>query len=202
MAFPRRLLIPGEQVLLEERPHWKALVGPAFVTLVTAGLTGFLYVKANGDGRGVLRIALVAFASIEWIILAGVSLTRWRFTEYILTDHRLMVRTGVFARRAKEIPLETINDITLSQTILGRVLGAGDLILESAGEHGQETLGNVWHPAELQREIYAASASRKSASGAGHGSVADELAKLAALRDRGVLTPEEFEARKRRLLQS
>jgi uncharacterized membrane protein YdbT with pleckstrin-like domain len=193
------LLIPGELVLLEEHPHWKALVSPTLITLATAVAAGFLYVKANGDLRGPLRIALVVVAVLVWLLSAGERIVRWRFTEYVLTDHRLMVRTGVVARRAKEIPLETINDITLSQSLLGRVIGAGDLILESAGEHGQETLWSVPHPAELQREIYAASAARKAP--AGH-SVADELAKLAALRERGVLSDDEFQARKQRLLES
>lgn len=200
MPFPQRLLIPGERVLIEEHPHWKALVAPVFVTLVTAAATGFLYVKANGDLRGPLRLALVVVAFLVWMLLAGLNFVRWRFTEYVLTDHRLMVRSGVFARRAKEIPLETINDITLSQTILGRLLGAGDLTLESAGEHGQEVLGSVPHPAELQREIYAQAATRKA--GPGGGSVADELEKLAALRDRGVLSDDEFTARKRKLLET
>src|ERR1044071_8497824 len=105
VPFPHRLLIPGERVLIEEHPHWKALVAPTIITVVIGAAVGFLFVKANGDLRGTLRIALVVIAFLLWALSAAPRFVSWRFTEYVLTDHRLMVRTGVLARRAKEIPL-------------------------------------------------------------------------------------------------
>ena len=95
--------------------------------------------------------------------------------------------------------------MSFHQTILGRIVRAGDIVIESAGEHGQEPFTHIRHPERVQLEIYRASEARKGLSRiqpVAHGSLADELAKLADLRDRGVLTPEEFEARKRRLLET
>jgi uncharacterized membrane protein YdbT with pleckstrin-like domain len=204
VTFPKKLLTSGEVVVHEVRPHWKALVGPAFWTLLVAVATGFLFVKANGSHRGPIRLAIVGAAFVVWWVIGGLTILRWWFTEYVLTNERLIARTGVIAKRAKDIPLETINDITFHQTILDRLLGSGDLILESAGEHGQEVFDDIPHPADMQKEIYAAAEQRRIGvhGGGGGVSVADELAKLADLRDRGILTPEEFETRKRRLLES
>jgi uncharacterized membrane protein YdbT with pleckstrin-like domain len=204
MAFPRRLLTEGEEVLLDLRPHWKALVGPTFWSLVIAVATGLLFVRVpHGGAQKGLRWALVAAAAVIWWIAAGFKTVRWRFTEFVLTNERLIARSGVVAKRAKEIPLETINDITFSQSVLDRILGAGDIVLESAGEHGQEVFDDIRRPAGVQKEIYRAAEARKGLRRPTDGaSAADELAKLADLRDRGVLTSEEFETRKRRLLES
>jgi uncharacterized membrane protein YdbT with pleckstrin-like domain len=199
VPFPKKLLTSGESVLAELRPHWKALVGPGFATLVIAVATGFGFARIKGASW---RWTVVGIALLVWFLVAGMSAIRWRFTEYVLTNERLIARRGVIAKTAKDIPLETINDITFHQTILDRVLGSGDLVLESAGEHGQEIFDDIPHPAWMQKEIYAAVEQRRIGSRGGGVSVADELAKLADLRDRGVLSAEEFEARKRRLLES
>ena len=202
MGFPERLLTPGEVIILDLRPHWKALVVPVFWTLVIAVATGFLLAWSGGaeDIRTPLRLTVLAAAIVVWIIVAGIRILRWRFTEFVLTGERLIARSGIIAKRAKEIPLERINDITVTQTVLERVLGAGSIVLESAGEYGQETFKEIGHPVEVQKEIYSAAEKRRVLNGAGP-SVADELAKLADLRDRGLLSFEEFETQKRKLLE-
>lgn len=203
MPFPRKLLTSGEEIVVELRPHWKALVGPVLWTAALGALTGVLFAKIGGDLRGPLRLILAAGALVAWWLIAGLRLLRWFFTEYVLTNERLIARSGVIAKMGKEIPLERINDITFRQSVLDRFLGSGDLVLESAGELGQTTFDDIPNPAEMQKQIYATAEEREAMHrGAGGLSVADELSKLADLRDRGVLTAEEFEARKRRLLES
>jgi uncharacterized membrane protein YdbT with pleckstrin-like domain len=193
MPFPKKLLTSDEHIVVESRPHWKTLVRPVLtaIVLVAAAVAIILYTD--------LPHLIVAGAGALLAVLAVVpAYVRWRFTLFVLTNERLIRRTGVLAKHSKEIPLEVINDVSFSQSILDRILGAGNLMLESAGEHGQELFGNVRKPEALQKRIYEASEGRK-----GHGpslTVADELAKLADLRDRGVLTDAEFEDRKRKLL--
>jgi len=79
---------------------------------------------------------------------------RWATTNIVLTTDRLVLRAGVLSKSGREIPLERINDISFHQGLFDRVIGAGDLTVESAGERGQETLRMVPRPEELQREIY------------------------------------------------
>lgn len=205
MAFPKRLLTEDEQILLDLRPHWVALIGPAFWTIVLGAAAGVaLALAPSGSVQKGLRIAIIAAALVAWTPLAGLPAVRWRFTQFVLTNERLISRTGVIAKHAKEIPLETINDVTFSQTIIERIIGAGDLVIESAGESGQNRFTNIRRPEAVQLEIYRTAEARKGIgrpTAAGAVSVAEEIEKLAGLRERGVLTAEEFEARKRRLLE-
>ena len=79
---------------------------------------------------------------------------RWATTNIVLTTDRLILRAGVLSKSGREIPLERINDISFHQHLFERLLGTGDLTVESAGERGQETLRRVPDPERLQREIY------------------------------------------------
>ncbi len=202
MPFPTRLLTEGEEVILDLRPHWIALLKPVMWTIVISVVAGIIWVKAGGDVQDEIRIAIVALALVLWIPLAFVPAIRWRFTLFVLTNERVITRSGVIAKRSKEIPLETINDVTFGQRIIERVLGAGDLVIESAGESGQNRFTDIRHPEAVQLEIYRAAEARKGLGKPGGPSLGDELSKLADLRDRGVLTEEEFQDRKRKLLST
>ena len=202
VPYPRKLLTEGEEVLLDLRPHWIALVGPVFWTIVIAAITGLVWVKTGGetDVRTWLRLAVAALAFIVWIPVSALPAVRWRFTLFVLTNERVITRGGVIAKHSKEVPLETINDVTFTQRIFERMIGAGNLIIESAGESGQNRFTDVRHPEQVQLEIYRAAEARKGIGRPGGPSLGDELGKLADLRDRGVLTEEEFQERKRKLL--
>ena len=204
MPFPRRLLTEGEEIVLNLRPHWIALLKPVFWTVVIGVITGLLYVKIGGESstKQVLQWIVIGIAFVLWLPLAAIPAIRWRFTFFVLTNERVITRTGVIAKRSKEIPLETINDVTFGQRVLERVIGAGDLIIESAGESGQNRFTDIRTPEQVQLEIYRAAEARKGLGRPGGPSLADELAKLAELRDKGVLTDEEFQSRKRKLLES
>jgi uncharacterized membrane protein YdbT with pleckstrin-like domain len=196
------LLTEGEEIILDLRPHWIALLKPIFWTVVIGSVTGLIWVKAGGDVQNWIRIAVVVAALILWIPLAAVPAARWRFTMFALTNERVITRTGVIAKHSKEIPLETINDVTFNQKIIERMIKAGDLVIESAGESGQNRFTDIRNPEHVQLEIYRAAEARKGLGRPGGPSLADELAKLADLRDRGVLNENEFQARKRKLLET
>ncbi|HJR18721.1 MAG TPA: PH domain-containing protein [Actinomycetota bacterium] len=204
MPFPNRLLTEGEEVLLDLRPHWIALIKPLLWTIAIGAVTGFLWVLAGpeSDVLTQIRWALVGVALLLWIPLAATPAVRWRFTLFVLTNERVITRSGVIAKHSKEIPLETINDVTFGQRIIERMIGAGDLIVESAGESGQNRFTDIRHPEAVQLEIYRAAEARKGIGRPGGPSLGDELSKLADLRDRGVLTEEEFQERKRKLLNT
>jgi uncharacterized membrane protein YdbT with pleckstrin-like domain len=202
VAFPRRLLTEGEEIVLDLRPHWIALLKPIFWTVVIGSVTGLIWVKAGGDVQNWIRIAVLAAAFVLWIPLAAVPAARWRFTMFALTNERVITRTGVIAKHSKEIPLETINDVTFNQKIIERMIKAGDLVIESAGESGQNRFTDIRNPEHVQLEIYRAAEARKGLGRPGGPSLADELAKLADLRDRGILNEDEFQSRKRKLLET
>lgn len=154
MPFPKRLLTSDEEILLDLRPHWVALALP--------GLWGLASVATLVV---IAQLELAAWTTIlplgVFLIFALAPYVRWRFTTFVVTNERVITRAGVIAKRSKEIPLETLNDVAFSQSIVERILGAGDLTIESAGETGQNTFSNVRHPEQVQLEIYRASEARK-----------------------------------------
>jgi Short C-terminal domain/Bacterial PH domain len=93
--------------------------------------------------------------------------------------------------------------VTFSQSIWERIIGAGDLFIESAGERGQSVFKDIPKPEAVQVEIYRqmeANGQRMSGAAPRAPSVLEELERLANLRDRGAVTNEEFERKKRDLL--
>jgi uncharacterized membrane protein YdbT with pleckstrin-like domain len=137
----------------------------------------------------------------------------------------VIYRTGVLAKRGIEIPMERISNINFHQGIWERVIGAGDLEIESAGKDGQSHFNDVWHPDAVQQELYLQmEANAKKRASWSHPGVAaaptapgptsptananrsdtnvpDQLRELAELRDRGIITPAEFETKKAQLLE-
>ena len=78
----------------------------------------------------------------------------WTYTHFVLTDRRVISRSGIVSKRGTEIPLERINNIDFHQRLFERAIGAGDLSIESAGRDGQSHFENVRHPDAVQQEIY------------------------------------------------
>src|SRR5688500_18919588 len=118
MAFPTKLLTEGEEIVLDLRPHWVALIGPLFVTvLVAAGIIGASFLLSTTTSAGYsASLMAIAVGVVVWLIFALPKMLVWLTTQFALTNERLIVRSGVFAKRSKEIPLEVVNDITFTQS--------------------------------------------------------------------------------------
>ncbi len=198
MPYPERLLSPDESIVVQFHPHWQALLIPivgAVIALVAVVLSaGFT------DGT-VMRLLVIGVVAI-WLLASIRPVADWWTTQYVLTTERVVRRAGVFSRQGTEIPLEVINNVAFSQGFLERLVHSGDLLIESAGETGQSRFTDIPDPEGLQSQIYQVRERRMVALNTGEArpSTADELAKLADLRDREILSTEEFEEQKRRLL--
>jgi uncharacterized membrane protein YdbT with pleckstrin-like domain len=153
VPFPRRLLNDNEEVVLDLRPHWWVLVGVALFLAATLVLAFVVSSAVHGSAHDVVLIAalvLVLFALARFVVRYA----RWATTNIVLTTDRLILRSGVLSKSGREIPLERINDIAYHQSLFGRLIGSGDLLVESAGERGQERLRMVPRPTRVQQEIY------------------------------------------------
>jgi membrane protein YdbS with pleckstrin-like domain len=210
MAFPRRLLIPGEDVVVELRPHWAALVVAAVVgvlaTVVAIWIYAVVHVVAVRWIVWVAWLVIVIWACLKRLIW-------WLTSNFVVTTNRVIHRQGFIAKRSMEIPLDKINDVRFEQGIVDRVIGAGTLIIQSASEAGRNEFEFVRDPEGVQKTIYEATqrgAQRMAggspptpqpiAGGRAAPNVTTELERLADLRARGVLTEAEFQAQKSRIL--
>jgi uncharacterized membrane protein YdbT with pleckstrin-like domain len=205
VPFPRKLLNEDEDVVLDLHPHWWFLAKQT-LALLAAIVLGALVLLNVDNGIVQLLAGVLILAALGWWIVRYLD---WRTTNFVVTSDRLIYRHGVLAKHGIEIPLERVNNVLFSQRLLERMLGAGDLVIESAGESGRQAFSDVRKPSAVQNEIYRqieANENRKfDRIGQGHGgggssSVADELAKLDELRRNGILSEEEFAAQKARLL--
>jgi uncharacterized membrane protein YdbT with pleckstrin-like domain len=202
MAFPRRLLAEGEELVLDLRPHWIALLLPVAETVLIAGALLAALVYTPDSWPSWVRWAEIGVAIALFLVGPIPPFVAWATAHFVVTTDRVLHRSGFIAKHSMEIPVEKISDVKFHQGVLERMIGAGDLILESAGEFGQETFGNIRKPEAVQKTIYEMSeANQQELVPQARESVADELAKLDRLRDDGVISSEEFEAQKARLLQ-
>jgi uncharacterized membrane protein YdbT with pleckstrin-like domain len=204
MAFPRRLLVEGEELVLDLRPHWIALVGPIGVAVLA--LAAWAVVAAKYDGAAVLVTLAAAL-----ILIVGYSARKavdWATSHFVLTSDRVLHRSGLVAKHSMEIPLEHINDVRFSQNVVERMINAGTLTIQSASEQGREVFENIRQPEEVQKRIYKIGEENKTRMYQGPSgtqrplapSVTTELERLADLRAKGILTEEEFQAQKAKVL--
>jgi uncharacterized membrane protein YdbT with pleckstrin-like domain len=214
VPYPRKLLNDGEELALDLRPHWWyfskhiATGVPLFILLI------LITTKLHGDVHKWVFL-LWAIAAVAWAGWLGVKYLEWNFTHFVVTDDRVIFRTGVLAKRGVEIPMERINNINFHQGIWERIIGAGDLDIESAGKDGQSHFDDVWHPDGVQQELYRQmEVNAKKRAGWGNpvaptpaapaapaATIPEQLHQLAELRDRGVITAAEFETKKAQLLE-
>jgi uncharacterized membrane protein YdbT with pleckstrin-like domain len=155
MGFPESVLTKDERVVSHLHPHWKALIRPIFVVLVAiaAVVVAAVFLPTTGWSTvllyGVGALALVAAAWLAlwpWLV--------WRTTHYVLTNERVILRTGVFSRSGRDIPLGRINDVSFSHGVIERMLGCGTLTIESAGERGQVVLTDIPQVEKVQSVLY------------------------------------------------
>lgn len=212
MSYPKNLINEGEHVALDLRPHWwyfsrHILTGIPLVVAIVLAIRideKFLYY-------------LVAAVSVGWAFWLLLKFISWTRTYFVVTDQRVVYRTGVISRHGVEIPLDRINNLNFHQRVFERVIGVGDLEVQSAGEQGTTLFDNVRHPDGVQQEIYRqmeGDAKRDAGRGAseigkavadavkggGGASIPEQIDQLAALRDKGTISAEEFETKKAQLL--
>lgn len=210
-------LTSGEEVRMTFRAHWRSgLVGMSLaLVLGVGGLWIGMWIGAE-DGESI-------WSGFFWVGLIGLavglgaaavaatqSITEWLTTRYWVTNERLIVRTGFFTKSGKEIPVDAINSVAVRQGPFERMLGYGDMSVESAGANSLQVFKNVPDPTEVQKSIYDAREERTLHLSGGSSSPSpapsrgkyDDLADLAKLRDDGVISPEEFEVEKAKILGS
>lgn len=215
MAFPRKLLTSDEELVLDLRPHWIALVGPVLVTILILAAWFYLIVLDNlpeGDTGKILTWVLLAGGVVLFIVYPLRHFISWVTSHFVVTNERVIHRQGLVAKSSMEVPLDRINDVRFNQSVFERMVGAGDLLIESAGERGQNVFSDIRHPEAVQKIIYeraevytmrmqgGMTAAAASAAAPAAPSATEELTRLADLRDRGAITEEEFQAHKARLL--
>lgn len=202
MSYPEKFLTEGEHVVSQFRPHWRLLVIPVLWVIAAIAAIILAYQMIPGEGAVDLVIAIVVVVAL--VPLAVVPFVKYWFTAYVLTNERLITRSGVIARSGIEIPLDNITNVVFNQSILERFLKSGDLLIESAGESGQSRFSDIPEPEAFQSLLYKVREDREDAHRTRPimpgGDATERLQRLAKLHEDGVISDDEYEEKRRALL--
>lgn len=217
MSYAEKQLAPGETILHRARYHWIFFGKPILLTVLSIAASILAVALASrGAGPGATDAAKILAGALflAALVLFAIRGLRARADEFVVTDRRILHKIGVFAHETRQCPLERIQDITVDQSFWGRLFGYGDLAIETASEKGQILFPTIRNPEALRTAIWThvgpggvsaaqpASAAPAAAGGAaGPGSASDRLARLNDLKNRGLVTPEEFEAKRREIVR-
>jgi uncharacterized membrane protein YdbT with pleckstrin-like domain len=213
VPFPRKLLNDNEGIVLDLHPHWWFFAPPMFA-LIGSVVLGMLVWAGTDIGWLQFPVGVLILGCLVWF---GLRYARWITTNFVVTTDRLIYRHGVLAKHGIEIPLDRVNTVFFRQSVFERMVGSGDLVIESAGEMGRQAFSNVRHPSAVQNEVYRqieANENRKydrvgASVVAGnaeaderddHDSIPAQIRELDELRRQGLLTDAEFAAKKQQLL--
>lgn len=133
-------LLPGEQVVYETRLHWIMFAGPAVLLLFI-----LLFTLANS--------ALVIFWVLLAAIVVGWLLLRRKYSEFGITNKRVVIKTGIIRRRSLELLLTKIEGVTVDQNIVGRMFNYGTIVIGGVGGT-KEPFAQIENPFEFRKRVH------------------------------------------------
>ena len=194
-----------EKIIMETKPHWFTLVGP-FLLMLIGSILGIVI-----GSYGILVVLVLVGYFIYKIIQRNNNL-------WAVTNLRVIDEYGVFSNNTKESPLDKINNVSYGQSFVGKIFGYGNVQIQTAAEIGSTTYFTIENPKELkdtithmqgeyrQNQIKEQANELANAIIAGQQNiktdVAAELEKLHELKQKGILTDEEYNNRKTKILNS
>jgi uncharacterized membrane protein YdbT with pleckstrin-like domain len=198
-------LQPGEQILYQAHPSLMPLVPPLLLAAV-AGIAGLVAWRRFDQGWALVLGGVVALPAL---LVALARYVRLAANRYVLTDRRLLRLSGVFSRSSMDSYLDKINNVEHRQTFWGRLLGYGDVEIDTASETGAEVFPRISQPVAFKRAVDAATIAYRNAGASGRpvpadpaaaASGADKIRQLKRLLDDGLISQPEFEAKRKQLL--
>lgn len=190
---------------------WQAIVAGVLILVVAL----FLMFKPDFTPTGVIAliIALVPLAEVVRIF------ADWLNERYIITNRRVMEVRGVINKHVRDSALEKVNDVELDQSVVGRILGYGTVQIITGSDIGVNMFRRISNPVRFKREMLNAKERLgedhlpraleddlvpyppgTSGPAEGQARISDLLIELAELRQKGILSEEEFQAKKKELL--
>jgi uncharacterized membrane protein YdbT with pleckstrin-like domain len=205
MGYVEALMSSNEKIVVRTRQHWIVLARSFFGNLVMAVLIVILaffatvFAALGPLGLTVLVLLIIPLVNFGWALL------QWWNEEYLVTNRRVIQAEGIINKEVIDSSLEKVNDVVLSQSILGRLLNYGDIEILTASEIGVNKLHKIGQPVTFKTEML----NQKEALGLDehfgtarphHDDVPELIAELDDLRKQGVLTEAEFQQKKEQLL--
>lgn len=213
MGYLEGLMGRKEKIIFKTRQHWLVIVPRlvlwAVISMVILLITSFL---ALTPLDGLALVLLLALVFPFWRVM--VDFLNWWNEQYVISNRRVIQLEGIINKHSIDSSLEKVNDVVLEQSALGRMLDYGDVQILTASEIGVNLFRRMARPVRFKTEmlnqkealsqldIFEGKATRVLAEEAPTaGDIPELIAELDELRSRGVITDEEFEEKKKALLE-
>jgi uncharacterized membrane protein YdbT with pleckstrin-like domain len=209
----RTPLQKGEKILLVTHTSWVKLIVPVIIAL--AGWVGSYFIGFIEHYGWIAAVIGTLYYLAAYF--------SWKVSIWVVTNYRVIDEAGLLNHFAKESPLEKINNVSYDQSVWGRILNFGHVKIQTAAQIGATDYFNVHGPKRLKDTITLAQAEFqniqlanqaqhmatamgiqagevKYSSGSTSGGIASELEKLHQLKQQGIITEEEYNKAKNKLL--
>jgi hypothetical protein len=214
------LLSDGERIVVRTRQHWLAtIIDNRIPWALFVAAVVLLVLSTNiapGSARDILGIAVLVLFVVSLVWLA-IRYWTWFSQDYLVTNRRVLKVEGIINKRSADSSLEKINDAVLEQNLFGRIFGYGDLDILTAADEAvdkyrmlnrapsfKKAMLDQKHALEGEYSHMPGPPLRAAGAPAPRPMSADEVTRalgdLAGLRDRGAISPAEYEAKKQDLL--
>jgi len=205
-AYFKSLLGDNEKVLLVTHQHWFVLLEQILVEIIISVLTVAIVT---------ILLLISPFTPGVWLgyfilIIPLVSLLRdafvWSKHKYVVTNLRVIQVMGIFNKSVIDSSLEKVNDVKMVQSVLGRLFNFGDLEILTASELGVNRFTRIGDPIRFKTALLNAKIKLEGPVSAAQPAVAPAMdvpgliTRLGDLHKAGLITDEEFQAKKAKLL--
>ena len=217
MTYAEKNLAPGESILYRARYHWIFYRFSIIVLVLAAGL--WLASRSATQQQAGDQIGRpLGWIAAAFVVIALIAFLARRFRanmdEFVVTNRRVIRKVGLVSREIQHAPLEKIQDVTIEQGILGRMLGYGTVIVETASEKGMLVFPAIAAPESMRTHIWgqapaaiptpgaAAAAAAGTAEHPAPGAVTAQkrLEELESLKQRGLVNDDEYAAKRKEIL--
>jgi len=151
-ASVNRYLLPHERQVITVHRHPAVLIRPIFEVLVGLAIAGWLSNSvAHGNGT-VILVIWIAWGLL--LLRLAVKIFEWADTYFVVTSQRMLLQTGLVTKKVNMMPLSKVTDMSFQRSTLGRLLGYGEFILESAGQdQALRVVDHLPYPEQLYLEV-------------------------------------------------
>lgn len=148
----RTPLRKDEKVFFETHKHWFVLILPIIISLTLLILSFYIYIYTKLEviqwWHYVVPVLAILYFTFKYY--------SWKFDLWVVTSHRVIDEFGVFSINSKESPIDKINNVSYQQSLLGRIVGFGNVQIQTAAEMGETSYTFISHPQKLKEALSAA----------------------------------------------
>jgi uncharacterized membrane protein YdbT with pleckstrin-like domain len=154
MGYVDANLISDEAVAYRARLHWILFIKPALIALAVIGVAGSIFYAADLATKLSTQASLLVWIAV--LIIAAIPLLTtfltWHSAEFAVTNKRVILKTGFVQSKTAEMFLNKIESVGVDQSITGRILGFGTIVIRGTGG-SLEPFHRVSSPLRFRNQI-------------------------------------------------